>query len=80
MDKLSDPAARERNRDLDEIESQLDSTVPYYVPRLIAELRQLRALLRERAEPPQEPKCQHGHAEYVVGCVSCVLLHQRQIR
>ena len=27
---------------LDEIESQLDSTVPYYLPRLIAELRNLR--------------------------------------
>lgn len=27
---------------LDEIESQVDSTVPYYVPRLIAEIRRLR--------------------------------------
>lgn len=30
---------------LDEIEAQIDSTVPYYVPRLVAEVRRLRAAL-----------------------------------
>lgn len=29
---------------LDEIEAQLDSTVPYYVPSLIAEIRRLRRI------------------------------------
>lgn len=31
--------------DLDEIEAQLDSTVPYYLPALVRELRQARAEL-----------------------------------
>jgi len=32
---------------LDEIEAQLDDTVPLYVPRLIAEIRQLRRALEQ---------------------------------
>lgn len=34
---------------LDAIEAQIDDTVPYYVPRLIHEIRQLRAMV----EPPR---------------------------
>jgi capsule polysaccharide export protein KpsE/RkpR len=32
---------------LDDIDAQMDSTVPYYVPRLVAEVRSLRRQLTE---------------------------------
>jgi hypothetical protein len=35
---------------LDEIEAQIDETVPYYVPRLIAEIRRLRNALESVGE------------------------------
>lgn len=35
---------------LDEIEAQLDSTVPYYVPQLIAEIRRLTAVLNGKTK------------------------------
>lgn len=39
-------------RDLDEIESQLIDSVPYYVPRLVAEIRRLREQLQQQRRLP----------------------------
>ena len=39
-------AATLTDRDLDEIEAQMDSTVPIYVPTLIRELRETRKALK----------------------------------
>ena len=45
--ELCDVPVRPRTHDwLDEIEAQIDGTVPYYVPRLIAEIRRLRVRVR----------------------------------
>lgn len=30
-------------------------------------------------ELEERRECQHGHKQYTLGCVSCVLLYQRQI-
>lgn len=40
------------DRDLDEIEAQLIGSVPYYVPRLVAEIRRLRALAFDQLPLP----------------------------
>lgn len=38
------------DRDLDEIEAQMDDTVPIYVPTLIRELREARQVVRTLTE------------------------------
>lgn len=46
----TDSTATLTDRDLDEIEAQMDSTVPIYVPTLIRELRDARELLARLIE------------------------------
>lgn len=53
---------------LDEMEAQLDDTVPFYVPALLSEIRRLRKALFQAAMvslegyTPKEPKKERTHA------------------
>lgn len=68
---------------LDEIEAQADETSPYYLPRLIAEIRRLRALADQgqRAEesPSEIERLRSERAEMLWGLQNVHMLARRAL-